>query len=88
MTLQEAKNILSQYWWTNHPLENRHNDFNIHITDDIQETADDDIDYPDCFLFNIYITEKEKKPTDENVLVEFAVSKKDGNCRPAIRWSK
>ena len=87
MTEQEAKNILSENWWSGFPNSYNLNEDRIILGEVAGVTPADDPDYPDSFLVDTHIVKNNESKSDDN-FVQFAVSKIDGSCRPAIRLYK
>ena len=76
MTVQEAKNILSQNWWKENPVWKDESDF--FIGDIVKETFEDAEDFPNSYIINVATVEKGKQPTEDD-WDEMFVSKIDGH---------
>ena len=82
MTVQEAKDILAKNWWMFNNPDLKHEDFDIIIGELVRETDADDY-YPNCYIINALITNKDGSENDRD-FEEYAVFKNNGDCRPAI----
>jgi len=85
MTVKDAKEILAANWWKHYPKTFKYEEFELIIGDVVEETLENDECFPNSYIINIAIPKKGSLPSESDWF-EFAISKTDGDCRPAIAF--
>ena len=80
MTIQNAKETLARNWWKFNNSKFRHEEYNIEIGELISENDDY---FPNSFIIAVIIINIKNNEKEQ---MQYAVSKIDGKCRPAIRF--